>query len=145
PAPDGGMGMGDPMGAPVDTAATKPLVPSNDGSLVFDQPLSMEPSNSVGPPVEGVQAVEGGPVGGVGDLSLSLDPNGPKLESGTPSGIVTGPVDQDASTKVLSSTDLKAKLLLKSGVASTTEFEFENKGEISIGRGRDCDIIVDDK
>src|SRR6185503_390085 len=94
----------------------------------------------------GVQAVEGGPVGGIGDLSLSLDGNSsPRLEAGTASGVTTGPVDQDASTKVLSSGDLKAKLLLKSGVASTTEFEFENKEEISIGRGRDCDIIVDGK
>jgi pSer/pThr/pTyr-binding forkhead associated (FHA) protein/tetratricopeptide (TPR) repeat protein len=55
-----------------------------------------------------------------------------------------GAIDQDASTKVLEATDIKARLVLKSGVSSSTEFEIE-KDEISIGRGKDCDIIIDDK
>src|SRR4051812_45760213 len=107
-------GLNSPNGS---LGPTAPLSPANDGSLLLDAPLSMEPSSSIAPGLQGVQAVEGGPVGGVGDLSLSLDPSGPKLESATASGLTTGPVDQDAATKVLSSGDLKAKLLLKSGVA----------------------------
>ena len=55
-----------------------------------------------------------------------------------------GVVDEDAKTKAISLEKVAAKLILKSGAANFTELTLE-KNEILIGRGQDCDIVLDDK
>jgi len=50
----------------------------------------------------------------------------------------------DARTKVASARKVSAILVLPEGVAAVTEFNFE-KDEIFIGRGKDCDLVLNDK
>lgn len=60
---------------------------------------------------------------------------------GTGSG---GGVDPDGETRPLPIADLRARLVLKTGKAEKQEYDLR-KGEITIGRGKDCDIVLDDK
>ncbi|MCM2323548.1 MAG: FHA domain-containing protein [Oligoflexia bacterium] len=53
-------------------------------------------------------------------------------------------IEDDARTKVAAPEKLAVKLLFKEGDANVTEFEL-NQDEISIGRGKDCDVVLLDK
>ena len=72
---------------------------------------------------------------------LSSGSDSPEGES---SGTGAGIVDEDAKTKAISLEKVVAKLILRSGAANFTELVIE-KNELLIGRGQDCDIIIDDK
>ena len=53
-------------------------------------------------------------------------------------------IDDDAKTKLTPVAKLSVKLILPPGTANVTEYEIK-KEEVSIGRGKNCDIILDDK
>lgn len=52
--------------------------------------------------------------------------------------------DNDAATRVLSENRLKARLIFPKGSANVTEYEIQ-KDEITIGRGKDCDVVIHEK
>ncbi len=56
----------------------------------------------------------------------------------------TGPIDGDGQTKLTSSADVAAVLVFDEGAANVRRFEID-KAEISIGRGKACDIVLNDK
>jgi pSer/pThr/pTyr-binding forkhead associated (FHA) protein/tetratricopeptide (TPR) repeat protein len=125
---------------PVSGGAVAP--PVGDSSMLLESPSGMIANGSGEPAISFSAEGEGGTqdlnMGGLG--SPNMDMTGAELSMGSSSG----PVDQEGSTKVMGGTDLKASLQLRSGAASTTELQIEGD-EVSIGRGRDCEIIVDDK
>lgn len=55
-----------------------------------------------------------------------------------------GPVDEDGKTKLTPMAKVQVKLVFKSGTANYEEYEIV-KDEVSIGRGKTCDIILNDK
>ena len=81
----------------------------------------------------------------VSDQALENFPSEPPFQELEAQEVSTfDPIDEDAQTKVMSSTKVVVKLLFEPGMANFTEFEV-NQDEISIGRGKDCDIILNDK
>ena len=72
------------------------------------------------------------------NVSMELDLNQP-----TPSLDSSEPVSDDGKTKILSS-PVQVKLFFKPGAANHEEYDAV-KDEITIGRGKDCDIILNDK
>jgi pSer/pThr/pTyr-binding forkhead associated (FHA) protein/tetratricopeptide (TPR) repeat protein len=73
---------------------------------------------------------------------FSMDAQAPEDSAPVDLGEIS--VDEDAHTKVLSSAKVSARLVLAPGAANVTDFEI-NKDEVSIGRGKDCDVVLDDK
>lgn len=86
------------------------------------------------------------------DMNVEVPGSGaPEFSMGSAAPAESGPVDlgeisidEDAKTKVLSTAKVSARLVLPPGAANVTELQIE-KDEISIGRGKDCDIVLDDK
>jgi pSer/pThr/pTyr-binding forkhead associated (FHA) protein len=71
---------------------------------------------------------DGGAVGGGSSFAE------PELES----------AHEDAKTKLSPATKLNVQLIFAPGAANVTEFEI-TKDEVSIGRGKNCDIVLNDK
>jgi pSer/pThr/pTyr-binding forkhead associated (FHA) protein/tetratricopeptide (TPR) repeat protein len=53
-------------------------------------------------------------------------------------------IDEDAKTKIVSETKIAVRLIFKAGTANVTEYEL-TQDEVTIGRGKDCDIVLNDK
>jgi pSer/pThr/pTyr-binding forkhead associated (FHA) protein/tetratricopeptide (TPR) repeat protein len=87
-------------------------------------------------PADGQTAPDAAPAeGGDGGGSLQLasaDPEAGEI------------LDEEAKTKLTPSGKLNVRLVFKPGTANHTEFEL-TKDEISIGRGKNCDIVLNDK
>ena len=52
--------------------------------------------------------------------------------------------DEDAKTKLTAVSHVRAVLVFRDGAANVTEYEI-NKNEVSIGRSKNCDIVINDK
>jgi pSer/pThr/pTyr-binding forkhead associated (FHA) protein/tetratricopeptide (TPR) repeat protein len=68
-------------------------------------------------------------------------------ESGLPSTVEQGSssvVDEDAKTTLTPSAKVSVQLIFKPGTANFTTYDFI-KEQIFIGRGKDCDIVLNDK
>lgn len=81
--------------------------------------------------------------------TVSLSPPSPAVEGMdadlvVPMGEVVAPVDEEAKTKMVSVNQVAAKLIFKAGDADVNEFEIK-KDEITLGRGKDCDVSLLDK
>jgi pSer/pThr/pTyr-binding forkhead associated (FHA) protein/tetratricopeptide (TPR) repeat protein len=110
-----------------------------------DDLQSLVPEESGDP----AQAVEGSPdlINPTGSASLELAPFEDAREQSNQAASGDhgdGGVDENAKTKVLSTAKVSAKIVLPDGAANVTELEID-KDEVSIGRGKDCDIVLDDK
>jgi len=86
--------------------------------------------------------------------SLSIDRNGtpdaevkePGFDSQKPEFTSFNEVDGDAKTKILTSQPLQVFLKFRSGDANHEEYPLDAENlEIGIGRGRDCEVVLNDK
>ena len=59
--------------------------------------------------------------------------------------LVSGDSRADSKTTVFSLKDVKAKLVFIEGTANVTEIEIEGNNPVTIGRSKQCDVIVEDK
>jgi pSer/pThr/pTyr-binding forkhead associated (FHA) protein/tetratricopeptide (TPR) repeat protein len=55
-----------------------------------------------------------------------------------------GSIDSDGATRVVSTAQVRAVLVFNEGKENTSEFEIQSD-EVSIGRGKDCDVVLEDK
>jgi len=70
--------------------------------------------------------------------------NGIGVSDGPAEIDVQEPYDEDAKTKLTPAAKVAVKLVFQPGTANHTEFEL-SQDEISIGRGSNCDIVLNDK
>ena len=108
------------------------------------------------------------PDGGILAPDLKLTPTGSIDPSGNPSNNFSGNsgpaevqipdfssmggleapsmdfADGDAKTKVLSNSKVLAKIHFPDGIANVREVEL-NEGEVSLGRGKNCNVVLEDK
>jgi pSer/pThr/pTyr-binding forkhead associated (FHA) protein len=68
----------------------------------------------------------------------------PSAEESFPVDMGSVAIDEEGKTKLVSSAKVSAKLVFGAGAANVAEYEIA-KDEVSIGRGKDCDIVLDDK
>lgn len=118
-------------------------VPSSSGNLTTGDLPSLESSPSTGMALE----IETPEIAPPPEVQTGSGPQIALEEPSAPTGMAdlgAVQIDEEAKTKVLPAGKLSAKLMLPAGVANVTEFEVD-KDEISIGRGQDCDIVLDDK
>jgi len=82
---------------------------------------------------------------GMGALEIDLDGEGGAFaeDLALPEEISPEPIDEDAATRVLEF-NVKARLEISEGRANVTRFPLA-KDEITLGRGRECDIVLNDK
>ncbi len=57
----------------------------------------------------------------------------------------SGPVDPDASTKVSLGSKVAVKLVFSEGSANVSEYDLSDAHEVTIGRGKECSIVLDSK
>jgi pSer/pThr/pTyr-binding forkhead associated (FHA) protein/tetratricopeptide (TPR) repeat protein len=82
-------------------------------------------------------------LGGGGVLDLDLGSTAPAEEAVMPEEISMTPFDENAATKVISS-DVNARLEIAEGMANVTSLPLA-KDEIVLGRGKECDVVLNDK
>lgn len=152
---DPGLGMADPAAEPgegdsddVAAQADRPE-PGVDGSLSDLPNLELggaaaahdEPGQAIA--MDGPEAGEGG----VGD-ALALDPlglgQGEGQDAGSSGTAFVETADDDAKTKLTPAAKLSVHLVFPPGAANVTDFEL-TQDEVSIGRGKGCDIVLNDK
>jgi pSer/pThr/pTyr-binding forkhead associated (FHA) protein/tetratricopeptide (TPR) repeat protein len=74
-----------------------------------------------------------------GDAPINLENSEPPFESEP-----FETMDEDGKTKVAPAAKVAVKLIFKPGAANVTDYEM-TQDEVSIGRGKDCDIVLNDK
>jgi pSer/pThr/pTyr-binding forkhead associated (FHA) protein/tetratricopeptide (TPR) repeat protein len=143
-SPDLAAGLG--VGGEIDLAApagqpqleaTNDLAPLSDaqssseggdgGDGILAPNLKLDGNNLGG--ASGVEEISTPDFGGMGDGAES-----PSIEF----------ADGDAKTKVLSNSKVLAKLHFPEGTANFLDVEL-NEGEVSLGRGKNCNVILEDK
>lgn len=98
---------------------------------------SRDPGTNIFPPA-------GGDIGAdFGSLDIDLGSSAPAENLSLPDEISSTPLDENAATRVVKS-DVKARLEIAEGLANVTSFPL-SKEEIVIGRGKECDIVLNDK
>ncbi|MBI2711519.1 MAG: FHA domain-containing protein [Bdellovibrio sp.] len=147
-----------------------PPAPTESPSAGSDaKPASTDAAGVEGISTENSEALPGGELAGAGDLAgspsleevpgMSSDPAAaPGMEGGVeqPSGDAqqgsgdppppaeAEPIDEDGKTKITPTGKVSVRLIFKQGTANVTDFEI-TKDVIYIGRGKDCDIVLNDK
>jgi pSer/pThr/pTyr-binding forkhead associated (FHA) protein/tetratricopeptide (TPR) repeat protein len=81
--------------------------------------------------------------GGLPALEIDLGSTAPAEDPLLPDEISASPFHEDAATKVLSS-DVKARIEIAEGMANVTSLPL-SKNEIFLGRGKECDVVLNDK
>ncbi|MBI3558536.1 MAG: FHA domain-containing protein, partial [Deltaproteobacteria bacterium] len=123
-----GLGITAPEGAGTgaeegSALAAPPLEGAPADAMVMEQPaMEAPPESSIS--VEGAASIAEAPTGGVADPGFAA-------EGGD-------------RTAMISSASVTTKLVFKAGEANVEEFVIK-KGEISLGRGTTCDIVLADK
>ena len=134
----GAPGSENALDAPPAVLDVSADVPANsEGTAISDLPEGEfgnavpveQPGNSEGlvPPNEAAQGTQDPAAGGI----LSLQES-------------SAMISDDGKTRVASSTNLIAKLIFPTSSANVTEFDIK-ADEISIGRGKNCDIVLNDR
>ncbi len=135
-APENAMESG------IENAEAAPIaaVEGGENSLPLEAPLD---GGSAAPLAGEVTAP---PVEQNNSLVLGGNENGNSINLGPPAEISdpSVPVAEDAPTKVGVGAQLNAVLIFPEGLANYAQYKME-KSEISIGRGRTCDITLNDK
>ncbi len=93
------------------------------------------------PPPEAVTPVEPASQDSVPEPQINLDLPQPE-NLAAPEIIET--VDEDAKTKITPAAKVDVKLVFAAGTANVTEYEI-SKDEVFIGRGKNCDVVLNDK
>lgn len=99
---------------------------SPEGSMMGEEGLE-------GAAEKSLQEVEGTP----NDSALEADPQKEEL-------IDLASIDSDGATRVVSTAQIRAVLSFNEGKENASEFEIQSD-EISIGRGKECDVVLEDK
>lgn len=123
-----------------------PFDPAPDAGLNLD--FATSAVSSVSTPVkEGSQSAgqSGGSPNefGAGSTNMMLDMPEDAASSGAVDAIDPAPTDDDGKTKILSS-DLVAQLVIENGSANVEAIDLD-KEEILIGRGKECEVVINDK
>lgn len=167
-ASEGGLAP-DPFGeAPVPplggAAPEAPLASSSPGSLMVDlaalqpagvaaaaaAPGTLNIAHSPSDPHPAAQSAAGvlasPPVADVlsGGDALQPPAAGAPLESTAQRIQAAEPIDEEGKTRVVSSSQVAVKLILPAGAANVEEYDLQ-KEEICIGRGKNCDVVLNDK
>ena len=147
-----------PLEKPEELAAPDPFaIPENEGmeSLNPDALAAGESQNPAAAPEAG------GPESLDPNLGIDLGSEGVAVEVAAGEGLdgsleqlpgsdgsektsIFEEAEESAETKAISSGKIDAKLKLTSGEANVSEFQLK-KGEVSIGRSKNCDIVITDK
>ncbi len=82
----------------------------------------------------------------LGNENGDIPSNEPSANGSSEGGSLEGAevIDEDGKTKVGAISKVNVKLVFPEGTANVTEFEL-NQDEVSIGRGKNCEIILNDK
>lgn len=123
--------------AQVDIAGGVPA----EGVLV-DSPVDGGDFQNSNPPEGGELQVSGD--GGLVGLDNPIDSPPADSVAPPPDEEPSGPVDEDGKTKITPVGRISAKLILSPGAANFTEYEL-TQDEVSIGRGKNCTIVLNDK
>jgi pSer/pThr/pTyr-binding forkhead associated (FHA) protein/tetratricopeptide (TPR) repeat protein len=119
---------------PADAAAAPDAGQGGDAGL----PVEGAPAD-VAPAVEGLAGLEGAGA----DAQAQADAAAAAVPVEATSADL-GPVDEEAKTRIVSSAKVNVRLVFTPGTANVTDYEL-TKDEISIGRGKNCDIVLNDK
>ncbi len=126
-------------GAPISKRETASL------DAPAESPPSSESSAASGFKLEAATSIfdaSGSPASGiVTSEPIALSGSGFQIAEATPSE--SGGAG-DEHTAIISQTKLDARLVFRTGEANADEFRIE-KSEISIGRGTDCDVVLNDR
>lgn len=111
----------------------QPIVADSEGA----EAGSRDPGTNIFPP-------EGGELGSeFGSIDIDLGSAAPAEVQSMPDVVSSEPVDENAMTRVVKS-DVKARLEIAEGMANVTSLPL-SKDEIVIGRGKECDVVLNDK
>ncbi|MGZ3708519.1 MAG: FHA domain-containing protein, partial [Bdellovibrionota bacterium] len=141
-----------PMGeAAADSAplSIEPSPPPGEPGQVEMPSLGMSvPDASASAPAMEAVSLDPGPSETPGLLQNPELPEGETPPQSEPLMIDSSPaleaIDEDAKTKLTPMAKLSVVLVFEPGTANHTQFELK-QDEISIGRGKDCDIVLNDK
>lgn len=138
-----------PVETPDPPESSNPL-PSLDGespALETEQPI-----DALADPLESPPDLDGQVPGELGENPLGSGSENEAIPENTSAGLSLAgigsessePISEDGKTKISSSARVVAKLVFKAGSSNVEEYEIQ-KDEISVGRGKDCDIVLNDK
>lgn len=139
-----------PMEAPMELPVEPPAVLESSG---LEESSPQQPSV----PIEGMVGVGTEEMQPQGDAPVVMEGEAPAeggmgLSLGAPAGSDAyqeppqefDEVADDARTKLTPAAKLSVHLVFAAGAANVTDFEM-TKDEVSIGRGKNCDIVLNDK